>query len=247
MEGFRTGRRYGTLSTAAGTPLPSTPQHPVHVTRLLGSSGDQQDKEPEQQPRRGAPAGSEGEREVTHLPAECEAPPSPTPRSSRGHSRDPQPRRLQGSCTPQPLVCRGTGFPRYPCPPARRLPGPGASLPWCPRGIGAPGVPPRLHRGPPAPQGAGVSLPGGSRFPAPPLHGGSVLPALPVPPPPPHPRRFHGPGVPRSPGAHPVRMVPARRRQRSAARLGSARSGGISAARGAGRGGAAGPARPGRV
>lgn len=49
IAGFRTGRRYGTLGTE-GTSHPhrppSIPQHLVHVTRLLGSGGDQQDKEP---------------------------------------------------------------------------------------------------------------------------------------------------------------------------------------------------------
>lgn len=60
------------------------PQHPAHITGLLGSGGDQQDKEPEQQPPRGAPAGREEEsKRLPTLPPAPGCPPSGSPRPNR--------------------------------------------------------------------------------------------------------------------------------------------------------------------
>lgn len=168
--------------------------------------------------------------------------PGPTPRSSRGHREDPQPRRLQGPGTPSPggssvpvPSCPGApGFPRYPCP------RPGGSPVPVPTFPGVPAVPVPLGsrhgytEDPPPPrlQGPGASPPRRLQSP------GAASPrqlrasrTTCAPPPPAAP----GARCPRGPGAHPVRMVPARCRQRSPAQRGSARSGGIGTARGAGR------------
>lgn len=168
-------------------------------------------------------------------PAPLRGPPAVTagPRSPGG-SRVPVP--------PQPLVSRGIGLPAPPL-----LPTPASSRSWCQPSP----VSPRYRR----PWGPATVTPRTPRLQdlrrlslvlsqGPGASGGSLLPALPVPP---HPRRLQGPGAPRSPGAHPVRMASARCRQRGSTQFGLARSGGIGTARGAGRGGAAGPARPRRV